>query len=242
MRALVTGANRGIGRATALALARDGYDLVLHYRAHAGEAEEVARAVRTLGRSAELVAADLAKPTEVERLADLVLEDPAPLDALVHNAGEYPRTGLSEATPEAFRAILEVHAVAPLELTRRLSERLAAASPGRVVFVSSVLATLGSARGAPYAAAKAAQLGLVRSLARELAPRVRVNAVAPGSIDTAILAGDSPPQRADRIRAVPLGRLGTPEDIASAIAFLVSPASSYLTGATVPVNGGTAFA
>jgi len=240
VRALVTGASQGIGRATALRLARGGYEVVVHYRSHPGEAKELVREIQSAGGWAVPMEADLARPDEVERLIDGVANLPGPLDVLVHNAGEYPRGRFDDATPETVRTLLEVHVVAPTEITRRLRPRLAAAKPGRVVFVSSVLAFQGSRHGAPYAAAKAAQIGLVRSLARELAPEIRVNAVAPGSIDTAILAGDAPEQRTERSRQIPLGRIGRPEEVAEAIEFLVAPGSSYVTGTTLHVNGGAA--
>lgn len=240
MRALITGANRGIGAATAIALARAGFDLHLHYRRHEEEAKAVAAECNALGVRTALHSAELGEPAAVDRLVREVESTPGPLAAIVHNAGEYPRTPLADADPDTFRALLETHAVAPLEITRRLRPRLAASRPGRVVFVSSVLAFQGSAHGAPYAAAKAAQIGLVRSLARELAPDILVNAVAPGSIDTAILAGDPPERRAERERSIPLHRLGRPEEVAATIAYLVSPAASYVTGTTAHVNGGIA--
>jgi 3-oxoacyl-[acyl-carrier protein] reductase len=219
-------------------LAKDGYEVLVHFRSQHGEAEAVVREITSEGGMATITEGELAQPDTVARIADHVEASPGPLDLLVHNAGEYPRTPFDSATPAAFRELLEVHVVAPLELTRRLRSKLRAADPGRVVFVSSVLAFQGAAHGAPYAAAKAAQIGLVRSLARELAPDIRVNAVAPGSIDTAILAGDTPDRRAERLRSIPMARLGRPEEIADAVAFLASPSASYLTGTTLHVNGG----
>ena len=116
--------------------------------------------------------------------------------------------------------------------------RKASPSPARVVLVSSILAFNGSAHGADYAASKAGILGLARSLARELAPGITVNVVAPGSIDTAILAEDTPAQREARGRQIPLGRVGSPEEVARVVAFLTSPDANYMTGTTVHVNGG----
>jgi 3-oxoacyl-[acyl-carrier protein] reductase len=122
-------------------------------------------------------------------------------------------------------------------LVERLLPAMRKAPAPSVVFVTSVLAFTGTGHGAPYATAKAALLGLGRSLARELAPDIRVNLVAPGAIDTAILAGDTSQARAERLRAIPLGRLGRSDEVGEAIAFLLSARASYISGATLHVNG-----
>ncbi len=238
MRALVTGASEGIGRATALCLAADGFEVAVHYRSHKDDADAVVARIRAAGGSAFAVGADLARREDVARLAEDVRGRWEVVEALVHNAGSYPRVGFADLSPDAFEECFRSHVFGPAELTRQLLPNLSRANPGRVVFVSSVLAYRGSARGSHYAAAKAAVLGLTHSLARELAPTVRVNAVAPGSIDTAVLAGDTPERRAERQRSIPLGRVGRPEEVAETIAFLVSDRSSYLTGTTIAVNGG----
>ena len=150
----------------------------------------------------------------------------------------YNRAPFLEITDDDLRACFQVNLVAPFALTRELLPMLRRSDSGRVVFVASVLAFTGSATGAHYAAAKAGLLGLSRSLAKELAPGITVNTVAPGSIDTAILARDSPERRAERAQTIPLGRVGTAEEVAEAIAFLASPGASYLTGTTIHVNGG----
>ncbi|MEM0129796.1 MAG: SDR family NAD(P)-dependent oxidoreductase [Thermoplasmata archaeon] len=236
MRALVTGASRGIGAATARRLAQPGAEILLHYRTHRAEAEAVAEEVRAHGARATLLTADLGDRAAVGRLADEVAAAVPALDVLVMNAGTYPRTPFPEATPEVVADCFAQNLLGPIELIRRLLPRLA--DGARIVLVSSVLAFEGSRRGAPYAAAKAAIVGLGMSLARELAPGVRVNVVAPGPIDTAILAEDTPERRARRVAQVPLGRIGTPEEVAEAIAFLASERSSFLTGTVVHVNGG----
>ncbi len=238
MRALVTGASEGIGRATALRLAAEGFEVAVHYRSHRDDADAVVARIRAAGGSAFAVGADLARREDVNRLGEAVRARWEVVEALVHSAGAYPRVAFAELPPDAFEECFRSHVFGPAELTRQLLPNLSRANPGRVVFVSSVLAYQGSGRGSHYAAAKAAVLGLAYSLARELAPAVRVNAIAPGSIDTAVLAGDTPERRAERERAIPLGRLGRPEEVAEAIAFLVSDRSSYLTGTTIAVNGG----
>lgn len=238
MHALVTGASQGIGRATALALAREGYEVAVHYRSHEAAAEEIVRRIRAHGGNAFAAGADLSRPADVEELAETIQDRWESLDGLVLNAGAYPRARFDELTTPRFEECFRTNVFGSAELTRRLLPRLRAADPGHVVFLSSVLAFDGSRHGAHYAASKAALVGLARSLARELAPKVLVNVVAPGAIDTAILAADTPEQRKLRGSRIPLGRVGRPEEVAEAISFLVSGRASYLTGATIHVNGG----
>lgn len=238
MRALVTGASQGIGRATALRLARDGADVGIHFLQHGEEARALQAEITKEDRQAFLLRGDLRDLSAIPRMAKEVRDHWDSLDVLVHNGGAYPRQTFEKTTDEEFLELLRVHAVAPASLTRELLPLLRRSNAGRVIFVSSLLAFDGSRRGSPYATAKAAQLGLARSLARELAPSITVNIVAPGGIDTAVLAGDTPAQRADRVRQIPAGRIGSPEEVAAVIAFLASPEASYVTGAALPVNGG----
>ncbi len=238
MRALVTGASGGIGGATVRRLALEGAEVAIHFHRHRTEAEHLLMAVKRRGGHGFLVSGDLGVPSEVNDLVRQVKTHWNQLDVVVHNAGSYPRVKFRDLTPHELRAVFEVHVFGPAKLTQGLLPLLDESEAGRIIFVSSVLAFTGSRHGAPYAAAKAGILGLARSLARELAPRITVNVVAPGSIDTAVLQDDTKTQRAERNRAIPLGRIGEPEEVAEAIAFLASPRSSYMTGATVHVNGG----
>ncbi|MHB1434864.1 MAG: SDR family NAD(P)-dependent oxidoreductase [Thermoplasmata archaeon] len=238
MRALVTGGSRGIGSATARRLAADGWELAIHGFRHSMEAEALAQELARPGVDHWAVTGDLADRSAVARIADRVLERWPTLDALILNGGSYPRASFADLDPDRFDACLRTNLTGPVELTRRLLPALKAAPAGRIVAVTSILAFDGSRRGAHYAAAKAGLVGWARSLARELAPSIRVNLVAPGPIDTDILAADTPEQRAARERAIPLGRIGRPEEVAAAIAFLVSPGANFITGATIHVNGG----
>ena len=238
VRIAVTGASLGIGRATAIRLADPGVELILHFHRHEAEARRAADEARRRGSTVALAGADFTRLEEVRRFAAWVRSTTDRLDALVLNAGAYPRQSIRAVTDADLEECFRLNVLAPTILVRELLPLLEAVPGSRVVFVSSVLARAGTSHGAPYAAAKAAVEGLARSLARELAPGIRVNAVAPGSIDTAILAHDTPEERAARGRAIPLGRVGRPEEVAEAIAFLVGPGASYITGATVAVNGG----
>jgi 3-oxoacyl-[acyl-carrier protein] reductase len=236
-RALVTGASRGIGRATAECLARDGVQLAVHGHTHPDELQTLVDSLDT-APTAFSVLADLKAPTGCAALASAVQARWDSLDVLVHCAGVYPRVNFDQLSWSSFEDCLALNLVAPAELIRLLLPQLRRARHGRIVFVSSVMAFTGSAHGAHYAAAKAGLLGLARSLARELAPDITVNVVAPGAIDTAILAGDSPLQRRERERSIPLGRVGTPREVAEVIAFLASERARYITGTTLHVNGG----
>lgn len=238
MRVAVTGASRGIGRATALRLGRDGHEVAVHYHHHAREAAQVAREIGGAGGSAFTVRADLGTSVGPRHLGAEIRRRWDRLDGLVLNAGFYPRAPFAEVSDAAWRRCFDVNVFGPARLVRALLAPLRAADAPSVVFVSSVLAFAGSGHGAHYAAAKAAVGGLAASLARELAPHVRVNTVAPGSIDTAILADDTRRRRAERERAIPLGRVGAPDEVAAAIRYLLGPDASYLTGSTLHVNGG----
>ena len=238
MRVLITGASRGIGGATARRLAAPGVEIGVHYHAHGDDARAVGREIEERGGTATLFEADLGRRESTHALAVGVRNTWESIDGLVLNAGAYPRVAFEEIDDDEFEACFRLNVFGPATLTRELLPLLRRSPSGRIVLVSSVLAFLGSSHGAHYAAAKAALLGLGRSLARELAPAITVNVVAPGSIDTAILAGDTPERRAERARNIPLRRIGTPEEVADAVAFLLGPSAAYLTGTTLHVNGG----
>lgn len=234
--ALVTGASKGIGAAVARRLAHDGFDVVVHYHKDVLGAKRTVAAVHKAKRKAVALQADLASSRDLDWLAEETGRTFPRLDCVVHNAGVYERLPFSEMTGNAWIATRLVDLDAPAVLTHLLLERLA--RDASVIFVSSIAAVRGSRHGAHYAAAKAGLLGLTKSLALELAPKVRVNAVAPGYIDTAILADDPPAKRKSRAHEVPLARLGQPEDVAAAVSFLAGPDSRYMTGQVLHVNGG----
>ncbi|MFD8723154.1 SDR family oxidoreductase [Streptomyces sp. NPDC059629] len=239
---VVTGGSGGIGAATCLRLAADGHDLVIGYRRDADAAEAVAKGVRKAGARGVVVAVDTAVEADVERLFDTAEEQLGPVTGLVNDAavtGPFGR--LADTETADLRRVVEVNLLGVLLCSRRAARLMAARGSGVIVNVSSAAATLGSpGEYVHYAATKAAVDTLTVGLAKELGPDgVRVNAVAPGVIDTGIHAAMGDPGRAARVGATtPLGRAGRPEEIAAAIAWLLSPEASYATGAVLRVSGG----
>lgn len=235
---LVTGASRRLGRAIALALAESSSHVALHHRASEEDAQETARLVRERGAEADVFAADLSSIGDTLDLAARVVERFGPIDVLVNNASAFYPTPLDETDPEALaRAADEFHAVhvrAPLLLTRALLPGMRARGGGCVVNLTDAALDAPRARFAPYLASKAALEAMTRSLARELAPEVRVNAVAPGAI---LPPPGASAEEAKRIaRRVPAGRMGTPEELAAAVVFCVR-GPGFVSGATIRVDG-----
>ena len=231
---VISGASRGIGRATAIEAARRGWRVAINYRSSKSQALEVLREIEALGGEGEVYRADISSWDEVKRMVDDFSSSFGEIHGVVANAGIYLRKGIREMRIEEWRRTLEVNLTGAFNLIKASLDHM---DEGSIVVVSSQLAFKGSGDAA-YGASKAGLLGLTRSLAIQLAPKIRVNAVAPGTIETDIIAGYTEEQRRARERAIPLGRIGRPEEVASAILFLLSDEASYITGATLDVNGG----
>ncbi|QWZ10226.1 SDR family oxidoreductase [Nocardioides panacis] len=239
MLTVITGGGRGIGAATALRLARDGHDLVLSYAADRDAAEATAATARANGVGVEVVRADVTDPDQVDALFDAAA-GVGRVTGLVNNAGSTLHLGdLADTPVEVVRRVIDVNLTGAVLVARRAVRDLT--DGGAIVNVSSAAATLGAPHEyVHYAAAKAGVDALTVGLAQEVAARgIRVNGVAPGIVRTGIHAAAGDPGRPDRVAgAVPVGRVGEPEEVAAAIAWLLSDACPYATGATLRVAGG----
>jgi 3-oxoacyl-[acyl-carrier protein] reductase len=237
--ALVTGASGGIGRATALALAEDGLRVACGYHSDDAGAKETVRLIEEAGGTATSVGADVADEVDVKEMFDQITSWSGPPLVLVNNAG-VNRDGLTVKYPRAdFERILEVNVTGSFLCSRAALSGMMRARWGRIVMVSSVLGLRGNAGQAAYSASKSALLGLARSLAREYGSRgITVNAVCPGYIHTDMTASLPQKARGRLLDEIPAGRLGTLDEVAAAIRFLVNERASYVNGAVLSIDGG----
>ncbi len=237
--ALVTGASRGIGRATALALAHHGAAVVVNYREHEAAARQVASAIEQQGGRSMVCRADLRVPAEIAALVQQSVSEFGAIDILVNNAGMVRDNFLVFMKEEEWADVLDLDLTAAFRVMKAVARIMMRQRRGRIVNVSSAAAMTGDLRRANYSAAKAGLLGLTRAAARELAASgVTVNAVAPGLIDTDMTRTLDETARAKRLAPVPLSRFGSPAEVAALIVFLASDASAYMTGQVVGVDGG----
>lgn len=240
--AIVTGGSRGIGRAVAVRLAKDGMNLVINYRGNSAAAEETERLCRELGAEVLLVQGDVSRAEDCEKLAAQAKEAFGRVDVLVNNAGITRDGLLARMTEEDFRAVLDVNLVGPWNMMKAVNRIMMKQRYGRIVNLSSVTGLMGNMGQTNYAAAKAGILGMTKSYAREVASRgITVNAVAPGFIDTDMTEAMPEGAKDKIITGIPMGRTGKPGDVAEAVAFLASEQARYITGEVLRVDGGMAM-
>lgn len=237
--ALVTGASRGIGRAIAAELSAEGWAVCVNYLEQKAAAEELVRRLRAQGREAIALQADVADRQAVEAMVETVEVELGPVGLLVNNAG-ISRQGLFQDTSDAdWDRILAVNLTGARNAIQAVLPHMLNEKRGCIVNISSIWGLRGASCEVAYACSKAAIVGLTRSLALELAPSgIRVNCVAPGCIETDMVRVLGPETRAMLVEETPLGRLGTPEDIAHAVAFFASERAAFLTGQVLTADGG----
>jgi NAD(P)-dependent dehydrogenase (short-subunit alcohol dehydrogenase family) len=236
--ALVTGGTRGIGAATAIALAKGGANVAISGRHDDGDAHDTKRAIESLGRRCEMILADCAKPADCTRMIEETARLFGRLDVLVHAAGGAVTGGLLEVTPEAWQGAFDVHVHAVYHLSRAAVPHIRRNGEGAIVLISSTAGKLGVIGSVAYQAVKGALPQLTRAIARELAAdNIRVNCVAPGVIRTKFHEKMSAEQKKLNLeQRIPLRREGTPEQVADVILLLVG--NDYMTGDTVTIDGG----
>ncbi|MEU6483375.1 3-oxoacyl-ACP reductase FabG [Streptomyces sp. NPDC046887] len=237
-RALVTGASRGIGAATALALAEHGCDVVLNYRSGADRAEQVAERIRALGRQALLAQADVGDEEQVTAMFRRIRTEWGPIGVAVLNSGVTADGHLAAMSTGKWQQVVGTNLTGAF-LTAREATKQMYAGGGSIVLIASTSGIAGRAGQANYAASKGGVIALAKTLSHEVAPRgIRVNVVAPGFIDTDMTRKVPPAHLKEAVERIPLGRTGTPDEVARAAVFMASPAASYITGKVLTVDGG----
>ena len=237
--AVVTGASRGIGRAIALELAREGANVVVNYSGSEGKALEVVEEIKTIGSNAIAVQGNVGDADAVQNLMSTAIEQFGSIDILVNNAGITRDNLLMRMKEEEWDDVMNTNLKGVFLCTKAVTRQMMKQKAGRIINISSIVGTIGNAGQANYVAAKAGVIGLTKTTARELASRnILVNAIAPGFITTEMTDALPEDVKSSMLAQIPLGTLGQPEHIAKAVVFLSSDDASYITGQTLHIDGG----
>ena len=240
--AVVTGASRGIGKAIAKKLAKLGATVVVNYNGSEAKAQEVAEEITQAGGEAEIVQCNVADYAACEEFIKAVIEKYGKIDILVNNAGITKDGLLMRMSEEDFANVIDINLKGTFNCMRFVSRQMMKQKSGRIVNMSSVVGVCGNAGQVNYAASKAGVIGMTKSAAKELASRgITVNAIAPGFIETDMTSVLSDKVKEEAAKQIPLGHFGKDEDIAEAVAFLVSDGAKYITGQVLHVDGGMAM-
>lgn len=237
--AIVTGGSRGIGKAIALKLAELGANIVVNYTSKPEEAEKVVTAIKEIGREAVAIKADVSKGDDVQRLIDEVEHHFSTIDILVNNAGITRDALLMRMKDEDWDQVMAINLKGTYNCTKAVTRKMMKQKSGKIVNIASVVGVMGNIGQANYAASKAGVIGFTKSIAKELATRgINVNAVAPGFIQTDMTEVLSEEVKESLLAHIPMKQLGTPEDVANAVAFLCSDNARYITGQVLNIDGG----
>jgi 3-oxoacyl-[acyl-carrier protein] reductase len=237
--AIVTGASRGLGRAIALAFAREGADVLVNFATREAPAQEVVDAIRGMGRRAILCKADVGDAAEIHRMLEAATAGFGRVDILVNNAGITHPKGPLETSEADWDRVLRTNLTGVFLCCQAVIPGMIAQGGGRIINIASTAGQTGTLSGPAYCAAKAGVVGLTKNLANALAPHnILVNALAPALIDTEILYWRTPEQWKATLASIPLGRLGSPDDLAEVAVLLASSGGNFITGATIDINGG----
>ncbi|MES5395218.1 3-oxoacyl-[acyl-carrier-protein] reductase [Bacillus amyloliquefaciens] len=237
--AVVTGASRGIGRAIALDLAKNGCNVVVNYSGNEAKANEVVDEIKSLGRNAIAVKADVSNSEEVQNMMKGAVAEFSSIDILVNNAGITKDNLLMRMKENEWDDVININLKGVFNCTKAVTRQMMKQRSGRIINVSSIVGVSGNPGQANYVAAKAGVIGLTKSSAKELASRnITVNAIAPGFISTDMTDKLSKEVQDEMLKQIPLARFGEPSDISSVVTFLASEGSRYMTGQTLHIDGG----
>lgn len=237
--ALVTGGSRGIGAAICKKLASDGFHVFINYSSNEAKAQEVVDAIHSAGGSSEAIRFDVSRSEQVDEKFDIIHKTHGPLAVLINNAGITIDGLLLRLKDEDLEKTLSIDLKGAIYCTRAASRAMMKARQGSIIQISSVIGEMGNGGQSAYAAAKAGLIGFAKSVAKELGSRnIRSNVITPGFIETDMTGALTNEQKEGILRSVPLGFLGSVEDVAHLVSFLASPASRYITGQVIGINGG----